>query len=214
MPPSSSASTSREHENDRNSSSRSATQSGAVQPGGHGATGGRQDRTAGPTRCAVRGLSGDRGPLLPVFLLRPASVRDATNGTPQAAGSGRDDTVGGHRGDRCGGSGRPHGGVHRGHRARRWFAVQRAVVVRRRRHLDSAPAQDHADLPRTDDLGPGRRKRTAGRRQRGRAHRAAGLLRALQPAGALRADRRGRADPREHVSRIVWRRPVLRDRWR
>ena len=37
-------------------------------------------------------------------------------------------------------------------------AVQHAVAVRRRRHFDSAPTQDHADLSRTDGLGTGRRQ--------------------------------------------------------
>ena len=96
-----------------------------------------------------------------------------------------------------------HGGVHRGQRARRWFAVQHAVVVRRRRHPDSAPPQDHADLSRTHDLGTGRREWTAGRRQRGRAHRPAGVFRTLQPAGAVRDDRRRRADPLGHVPGVA-----------
>ena len=41
------------------------------------------------------------------------------------------------------------------------------------------------------------------RRQRGRAHRLAGVLGALQPAGPLRTDGRRRADPLGDVSRLI-----------
>ena len=76
--------------------------------------------------------------------------------------------------------------------------------------LDPASPQDLPDLPRTHDLGAGRRLRAASRRQRGRAHRSAGVLGALQPAGPLRPDGRRRADPLGDVSRFVRGRPFLR----
>ena len=75
---------------------------------------------------------------------------------------------------------------------------------------DPAPPQDLPDLPRTHDLGPGRRLGAASRRQRGRAHRLAGVLGALQPAGPLRPDGRRRADPLGDVSRLVRGRPFRR----
>ena len=46
------------------------------------------------------------------------------------------------------------------------------------------------------------------RRQRGRSHRLAGVLGALQPAGPLRPDGRRRADPLGDVPRLVRGRPV------
>ena len=103
------------------------------------------------------------------------------------------------------------GGVDRRERARRRQPFQHAAAVRRRRNAAAAPAQDHAHLPRTDDLGTGRRLRSARRRQRDRTHRPIGLLGALQPAGPLRPHRRRRADPLCHVARVV-RRPTFSPR--
>ena len=64
--------------------------------------------------------------------------------------------------------------------------------------------QDHADLPRADDLGPGRRLGPAGRRHRRRPRRRARLLGALQSARPLRADGAARGNPRRAVSGLAW----------
>ena len=95
-------------------------------------------------------------------------------------------------------------------RARPRLALQRAAGVRRRRRAGAAPPQDHADLPRADDLGPGRRRRAARRRHAGRAHRRARVLGALQPARALRADGRPRGDPRGDVPGLAGRADLRR----
>ena len=55
-------------------------------------------------------------------------------------------------------------------------------------HPHSVPAQDIADPSRTYDLGPRRRFGAQGRRQRGGARGAAGMLGALQSIGAICAD--------------------------
>ena len=60
--------------------------------------------------------------------------------------------------------------------------------------------QDHADLPRAHDLGPGRRRRPERCRHRRRARRRARLLGALQSARPLRPDGAARGDPRRPVS--------------
>ncbi len=130
------------------------------------------------------------------------------DGAPQAARTGRHRAVGRHPGHRRGLQAGGPGGVRRRQRARRRHALQHAAAVRCRRHPDPASPQDLADLPRAHDLGPGRRLGLASRRQRGRAHRPAGVLGALQPAGPLRPDGRRRADPLGDVSRLVRGRPV------
>ena len=95
-------------------------------------------------------------------------------------------------------------------RARPRHALQRPADVRRRRHAGAAAAQDHADLPRAHDLGPGRRRGPARGRHRGRARRRARLLGALQPARALRADGRARGDPRRAVPGLAGRADLRR----
>ena len=97
----------------------------------------------------------------------------------------------------------------RDQRARPRHALQHAARVRRRRRAQAEAAQDHADLPRADDLGPGRRLGPHGGRHRRRTRRRACLLGALQPARPLRADGAARGDPRRAVPGLAGR-PDLR----
>ena len=146
-------------------------------------------------------------PYYPYFsFVQPPYRMAAEHHTPARTGGHR--PVGRHPGHRRGLQAGGAGGVHRRQRARRRHALQRAAPVRRRRQPDPASPQDLPDLPRAHGLGAGRRLRAAGRRQRGRAHRLAGVLGALQPAGPLRPDGRRRADPLGDVPRLVRGRPV------
>ena len=99
-----------------------------------------------------------------------------------------------------GGPGGGHGGAAGGDRAGSRVAVQHAASFRRRRHAGAEAPQDHADLPRADGVGSGRRERVEGGRDGGGPGGGAGLLGALQPAGPLRVDGPARADPLRSLS--------------
>jgi len=102
-------------------------------------------RELGKQGVQFRDVPRDSGPVLPLFLLRAAALRHGQGASALLEESVTVPSAETQR-DRGGREGGEHGRLDRRQRARTAALSTTLSFVRRGRHADPAPSQDHADL--------------------------------------------------------------------